>query len=162
MQVIGRIEISKSKEDKWRSILINIGLISILIAILIELILGNYITLTLVVPLIYLCSIKKKIGKKVYKDVIIEFNSSDENIKLALLNSIYKSNKLCSRLFEFQRNNILYANYDEKSQCLYISFFGNEYIIFDEQLIEKSENKKIILSLLLEQSEFGKIQGLLK
>lgn len=162
MRAIGRIEISKNKEDKRRSILINIGLVSILIAILIELILGNYITLTLVVPLIYLCSIKKKIGKKVYKDVIIEFNSYDENIKFALLNSIYKSNRLCSRLFEFERNNVLYANYDEKSQYLYFSFFGNEYIIFDEELIEKSENKKIILSLLLEQSEFRKIQELLK
>ena len=66
MEIIGKIQVKGNIKEKTRSIILTIGIISFVITIICEMILGNYGFIALIIPFLYLIRIKNMKASSVH------------------------------------------------------------------------------------------------
>ncbi len=119
MEIIGKIQVKGNIKEKTRSIILTIGIISFVITIICEMILGNYGFIALIIPFLYLIRIKNMNASTVHniKDVIILIKCVKDEKRIEISNCEYKDKNLCSVRFIIRPNSnvdIRYFAIDEK------------------------------------------------
>ncbi len=162
MQLIGRIIIKNiPKNNRIQRLFINIGLLSIIMAIAIEVFLENYITLALIVPFIYLISIKRKMSNNLLKDALINFDIINDSVVMELHNSTYKDGAFCDCKYNFNKNDIYNISYNKDNQLLRLSFIGIKSIMKSGQPVSMNARKNICVELFVKIEDYIKINDFL-
>ena len=65
MEIIGKIAFKRNKKERAKKTWLTIGLISFVLTMICEVILGNLAFLALIVPFLYLLNLRNKMGRSV-------------------------------------------------------------------------------------------------
>ena len=132
---LGKICVNTEKKERKKKILIDIGLTLIVLAIVIAVSIGNFISLSLIIPLMYLGYVRKTlVGKTFYKDVFIIVHY-DTEISIIIPNSIYFRSMICDRVYRLGKNAGAFFEYDRES---------GKVEIRGKNILEISNNNKIL------------------
>ena len=160
MQFIGRIKLNAPKTST-KEVFINIGLVSIIVAIVIEIYLGNYVTLALIIPFLYLLSIRKTAGRGLYKEVLIQLDRNNDDYSMTLPNSVFVRNQLCSCVYSFKQSEFYNITYNQNTGCATIKFLGNKVVYFGDQELKRSLAIEVVLSLYITLEQYSMMHNFL-
>ena len=158
MEFIGRIAVQKSKKERTKKTLLTIGLAVLAISIVIELMLGSFTSLSLIIPLIYLLNLRNKMGKKIlFKDVIISAVADAEKFQLEVSNCEYQNNTLYSARFIIPNDNNISITYDTEDEKTIINCMAKKDLLFGNTIIPSIAEQRYNIELFLKRCDVEKI-----
>lgn len=136
MEFVGKIKIESNKDQHTKKNWLTIGIVAIIVAIIIEIAIGVFYILSLLIPLAWLLKIRNTMGtKSLLKDVAIIVDEDNKTMSFLIKNSVYMNKMLVDRKIIIQRSQIESIIY--LSQSGKMIFQGNsceEYIAENETL----------------------------
>lgn len=142
MEIIGKIAVKRNKKERAKKTWITIGLVTFVLTMICEVLLGNFAFLAQIVPFLYLLNLRNKMGKSIlYKDIAIRIDGYDDENVVEISNCEYRDRVLYSARFSLQKNSEICVSYfvsDERISIACIArkvlFLGNTIIpIFEHQ-----------------------------
>ena len=141
MIFLTRIAVEQDKKTKARKIFVDIGIAACLISILCGILTKEFKILTMLVPYIFLVSIRLKMrGKYFYKDVKVEIQREGFNRVVTVYNCINVKKNLYSCRYEFNENSQVNINYDPSDSELVISGFGKKVVYSNIEILSRTDN----------------------
>ena len=163
METIGRIAVKRNKKERRRRAWLTIGLIAFVITMICEIALGNFAFSALIVPFLYLLSLRCKMGKSVlYKDVSIIVNGDESNKKIEISNCEYYNKKLYSVRFIIPKDNNVSATYFKYKELLLIKCNATKVLFFDNTIIPAFKFKDVIIQLYVRPDDAVNIANILQ
>lgn len=139
-EFLSNIIIKRNKKDNAKRIFLTVGLIVFFIALVIELFLKNYAFLVIIIPVLYLLSLRMKMGKKyLTKEVCVRIRSDAQKIIITVFNCIYAQGQLSNKEYVIAKEDSLELTYQKAQARLFFKFKGEELIVsHDNNLLGKT------------------------
>ena len=157
MDFLCKVKCERTVSDKKKAKWLTVGIVSIIIAMIIELFFAPYASAALLIPLIYLFSIRAKMSSKAYyKDTLVSVNFFDDQATITVSNNRYYKRLLCStRYYIGKKRNIEIRR--ENDQFTMSGVFDMELIDENGKLL-KAETGKSIISLIIDEQDASILQ----
>lgn len=140
MECIGRIKIEADKRSKKERTWCSIGLITIIIAIVIEISMKNYYILALVVAFGYLLRIRFTLShKKVFKETSISIQENTGILEFIIKNSIYHHGKISDIKYVIPSGKIMSIKYLQQNGQIIINGAILEEVICSGLIVKTQE-----------------------
>ena len=126
-EFIGKAEVINISNNRFKRVMLTIGIVCLLFALVVEIIIGNKSAWLFVIPLIYLVSLRKQISrKKIILDVPMSVTINETDIEIVFNNTIRNKTGVFSEKYNFIIADVEKCNYFKKyrelqilTNCLY-------------------------------------------
>lgn len=161
IELIGQIPIKRSIGFRMKKTSLTIGLVTLVVAIILECIINNYYMIALLIPGLYLFNLRMKMGgSSIYKDVKISIQVEDLVISIIQENIISHKDKTYSVKYMFNKNMLKELSYSSNSLLSFI-FNGKYELILNDNIVETKQLEKYNLSFYTSEEDASKIIKLL-
>lgn len=148
MEIIGKIAVERNRQDRAKKTWLTIGLVVFIIAMVFEMILGNFEVLALLVPFLFLLNLRNKMEKKVlYKDVVIAVKSSNNEKIIEVSNCEYRDEFLYSVRFTILYSSEIYVSYSVKEEKIQIRCTAKKVLFHENTVLPVFENQTYSIRL---------------
>lgn len=156
MEITGRIRVKAGRSAQSQRRWLNVGLGSIVIAVLMGLVLDNYAILAMIVPFLFLLNIRLKASKKyIIKDTVIRVAGKGT---LEISNCEYVRDQLCSVRYLLAPDRTA-AGYRDGQ--LTIRCIADKVVFHDSRIIPKYQNRRTVIQLYVSEADAASICGYL-
>lgn len=161
IELIGQIPIKRSIGFRIKKSSLTIGLVTLVVAIILEFIINNYYMITLLIPGLYLFNLRIKMGKSsIYKDVKISIQVEDLVISIIQENIISHKDKIYSVKYMFNKNMLKELSYSSNARLSFI-FNGQYELILNDNIVETKQLEKYNLSFYASEEDANKIKKII-
>lgn len=139
---IGKAEITNISNNKFKRIMLTVGIICLLFAMVVEFVIGNKGACFFIIPLIYLFGLRNQIvRKKIILDVPMSVTINESDVEIIFYNTIRNKPGAFSEKYYFDVAEVEKCNYLKKYREIQILTNSQYYKIGDSSV--KKEKTKI-------------------
>ncbi len=161
IKLIGQIPVKRSIGFRIKKASLTIGLVTLVVAIILDCIINNYYMITLLIPGLYLFNIRVKMGKSVlYKDVEIIVTIEELEITIIQENIISHKDKTYYVKYVFNKNMLQKLSYTEDA-LLSFRFNGQYTLMENNRIVETKQLEKYDLSFYVSQEDANRVKQII-
>lgn len=161
IKVIGQIPVRRSIGFRIKKACLTIGLVTLVVAIILDFIINNYNIIILLIPGLYLFNIRVKMGKSIiYKDVEISIEIEELEVRIIQENIISHKDKTYSVKYVFNKNMLQELSYLDDA-LLSFKFNGEYALIENDKVVKTKQLEKYKLSFYVSQEDANKVKKLI-
>ena len=129
--------------SRGKRIWLNIGILSLGIALVLELLIGKKFGIVFILPLMYLIKARTQIGNKyIYADVPICIECCETYINILFVNTFIYNGKIYSLQYHIDKNNIVFVELINQANIIKINFRGKQSVVDQNGNTVKSKKEK--------------------
>ena len=163
MEIIGKIAFKRNKKERAKKTWLTIGLISFVLTMICEVILGNLAFLALIVPFLYLLNLRNKMGRSVlYKDVAIFIENEESGQKIEISNCEYLDNILYSVRFSIMKDSDVSVFYFIQKEKLKINCIAKKVLFLESTIVPIFEKQPCGIEIYVSIDDAKKVASELK
>lgn len=155
LEFIGKAEVTNISNNRFKRVMLTIGIVCLLFAMIIEFIIGSRSAWLFVVPMIYLFSLRNQITKKrLILDVPMNVTIDGTNIEIIFNNTIRNKTGVFSEKYNFKVDDVKKCNYLNKYRELQILSICQYHKVSDSSVeIGKKRERNIKFKLAKDVEE---------
>ena len=135
-EFVSRIPIKRNRKYSVKRALLTLGLILFFIALVIEIFLKNYAFLAIIVPMLYLMSLRLKMrGNVSYKEVCVHINSNINHIEITVFNCTYVNGELINKKYVIREDTPAILTFMSAQSKLSLQFEGEEMTVSHDNAV---------------------------